>query len=60
LGSHLAFYPAASQCFAQVEQISHDHIFGEIVRIYISIINKEITKLSQIMTNSKRTVMTNR
>jgi hypothetical protein len=60
LCSHPAFYPAAPQCFTEIEQILHNHILSKIIRIYISIINKKISKFAEIITNSKWAVMAER
>lgn len=60
LGSHLAFYPAASKCFTQVKQISHKHIFCKIHRVYIRIIHKNKTEFCQIIANGEGAVMTDR
>ncbi len=59
LGSHFTFYPAAAKCFAQIEQITHEHIFCKIHRIYIRIIHKDKTKFCQVIADSERAVMTN-
>ncbi len=57
---HPAFYPAASGSPGQVKQILHHHFFRKIMRLHIGMIRKKITQLGEIITNSERTVMTNR
>jgi hypothetical protein len=60
LGRHLAFYPAASKRFTQVQQILHHHIFCKILRVYISIINEEIAQLRKIIADSEWTIVADR
>lgn len=60
LSGHLTFYPAAVKGFGQVQQILHDHSFCKFTWIYITIINKKKAKFAQVITNSLRTVMTDR
>jgi hypothetical protein len=43
LSGHLTFYPAASECLSQVNQIFHYHIFCKILRTYLAVIDKKIT-----------------
>ena len=43
LGSHPAFYPAAAQCFREIDQVLQNLLFRYVLWAYIAIIAEQIT-----------------